>query len=170
MFEGDKFGNFIIHRLRGEEEDKLKTSLNIPYGGYLNSAGIKLIDSAHYYVGETITSLEKCVLNPGGAEVIIYSTIFGGIGVFYPLKNREDVDFFVHLETHMRQNAPPIAGRRHIDFRSSYFPVKNCVDGDLCEQFGSMSRDVQKHITSEMVMKDPNTIKKRIEILRSHII
>merc|ERR1711991_634283 len=67
---GDKFGNLVVHRLRGEEEDKLKTSLNIPYGGYLNSAGIKLVDSVHYYVGETITSLEKAVLNPGGAEVI----------------------------------------------------------------------------------------------------
>ena len=48
---------------------------------------------------------------------------------------REDWDFFSHLEMHMRQEQPPLAGRDHLAFRSFYFPVKDVIDGDLCEQY-----------------------------------
>ena len=35
----------------------------------------------------------------------------------------------------MRQEQPPLAGRDHLAFRSFYFPVKDVIDGDLCEQY-----------------------------------
>lgn len=56
-------------------------------------------------------------------------------GALLPFSSREDVDFFSHLEMHLRQEQPPLAGRDHLGFRSYYFPVKDTIDGDLCEQF-----------------------------------
>lgn len=40
-----------------------------------------------------------------------------------PFASREDVDFFSHLEMHLRQEHPPLAGRDHMSYRGSYFPV-----------------------------------------------
>jgi CPSF A subunit region len=60
-------------------------------------------------------------------------------GVLLPFTSREDVDFFSHLEMHLRQDHPPLCGRDHLSFRSAYFPVKDTVDGDLCEQFPQVS-------------------------------
>ena len=40
-----------------------------------------------------------------------------------PFTSREDVDFFSHLEMHLRQEHPPLAGRDHMAFRSAYYPV-----------------------------------------------
>lgn len=55
-----------------------------------------------------------------------------------PFTSREDVDFFVHLEMYLRQENPPLCGRDHLAFRSAYFPVKDVVDGDLCEQYAQV--------------------------------
>lgn len=55
-----------------------------------------------------------------------------------PFTSREDVDFFVHLEMYLRQEHPPLCGRDHLAFRSAYFPVKDVVDGDLCEQYAQV--------------------------------
>ena len=44
-----------------------------------------------------------------------------------PLK---DIDFFQHLEMHMRAELPSLAGRDHLSFRSYYVPAKvfnHCV-------------------------------------------
>ena len=56
-------------------------------------------------------------------------------GAFLPFTSREDMDFFSHLEMHLRQEHPPLSGRDHMSYRSSYFPVKDVIDGDLCEQY-----------------------------------
>ncbi len=71
-------------------------------------------------------------------QIVMYSTAMGSIGALYPFTSREDIDFFVHLEMHMRQEHPPLCGRDHMAFRSAYFPVKDVVDGDLCSQFPSV--------------------------------
>ena len=72
-------------------------------------------------------------------QVILYSTVMGSIGALYPFNSREDIDFFVHLEMHMRQEAQPLCGRDHMAFRSAYFPTKDVVDGDLCAQYPTVS-------------------------------
>ena len=56
-------------------------------------------------------------------------------GALLPFTSREDMDFFSHLEMHLRQEHPPLSGRDHMSYRSSYFPVKDVIDGDLCEQY-----------------------------------
>lgn len=117
----------------------------------------KLQNLSSFHVGDIITSLQKGSLVAGGQETIIYSTMMGGIGmnrsawlgecaslhqhdpccpgVFLPFVSKGDVDLFEHLEMHMRQEHPPLAGRDHMAFRSAYIPVRDCIDGDLCEQF-----------------------------------
>ena len=89
-------------------------------------------------------------LAPGGAEVLLYTTLSGAIGALIPFISKGDVDFFQHLEMSMRQAAPPLAGRDHLAYRSAYFPVKGCIDGDLVEQFLSLPHAKQKEIAEEM--------------------
>ena len=48
-------------------------------------------------------------------------------GAMVPFSSQEDVDFFSHLELHLRQEHPPLAGRDHMAFRGSYYPVSDLV-------------------------------------------
>ena len=41
-------------------------------------------------------------LLPTGAESIVYWTLYGGIGALQAFVSREDVDFFLRLEMHLR--------------------------------------------------------------------
>ena len=41
----------------------------------------ELTEEAHFHVGDTITSVSKSKLIEGGAEVVLYSTIAGAIGI-----------------------------------------------------------------------------------------
>lgn len=70
--------------------------------------------------------------------------------MFLPFNSREDVDFFSHIEMHLRQENPPLLGRDHLAYRSYYFPVKDVIDGDLCEQFAQVGSlcDSQHSMTS----------------------
>ena len=51
-------------------------------------------------------------------------------------------------------------------FRSYYAPVKNVIDGDLCEQFGALPADVQRRIAEEMD-RTPGEILKKLEQVRA---
>ena len=64
--------------------------------------------------------------------------VWSPTGALLPFTSREDVDFFSHLEMHLRAEAPPLAGRDHMAYRSAYFPVKDAIDGDLCEQYAQV--------------------------------
>ena len=97
----------------------------------LNGAPSKADEIAQFHVGETVTSLQKVSLGAGCAEVILYTTIHGGIGALLPFTSKEDVSFCSTLEMHLRQEAPPLCGRDQLFFRSAYFPVKAVTDGDF---------------------------------------
>ena len=73
---------------------------------------------------EPSVSTQKATLIPGGSESLVYTTISGTIGVLVPFTSHEDMDFFQHLEMHMRSENAPLCGRDHLSFRSYYFPVK----------------------------------------------
>ena len=81
-----------------------------------------------------IILFQKANLIPGGNDSLVFTTISGTVGILVPFTSREDHDFFQHLEMHMRAENPPLAGRDHLSYRSYYYPVKNVIDGDLCEQ------------------------------------
>lgn len=80
----------------------------------------------------------------------------------------QDMDFFLHLEMHMRQEHPPLSGRDHLAFRSSYFPVRACVDGDLCGQFPALPAAKQKAIAEELE-RAPGEVLKKLEDMRNKI-
>jgi hypothetical protein len=73
------------------------------------SAAHKVDCAAIYHVGETVHSLTKATLQPGGLEALVYSTLLGGVGAMVPFSSKDDVEFFQQLEMHMRQevNGPP---------------------------------------------------------------
>jgi splicing factor 3B subunit 3 len=121
------------------------------------------------YAGDTVTSIQKSSLVPGGSEALIYSTMSGSIGALLPFTSREDVDFFSHLEMHLRQENPPICGRDHLSYRSYYFPVKNVIDGDLCEQYTLLDGEKQRTIAGELD-RSPAEVMKKLEGKFEHVI
>ena len=54
--------------------------------------------------------------------------ILSRAGAMVPFASQEDVDFFSHLELHLRQDHPPLGGRDHMAFRGSYYPVRQSQD------------------------------------------
>ncbi|KAG7153498.1 Splicing factor 3B subunit 3-like [Homarus americanus] len=78
----------------------------------------------------------------------------------------ETVNTLENLEMHMRSEHPPLCGRDHLSFRSYFFPVKNVIDGDICEQLNMVDQAKQRSI-SEDLDKTPNELSKRLEDIRT---
>ena len=95
-------------------------------------------------------------------------TILGEIGALVPLTTKEDVDFFSHLEMHLRQENAPLCGNDHLRYRSSYNPVRNVIDGGLCEQFSQISTELQGRIAEELD-RTPGEVMKKLEDVRNKI-
>ena len=83
-----------------------------------------------------------------------------------PFTSHEDHEFFQHLEMHLRADNPPLSGRDHLTYRSSYFPVKNVLDGDLCEQYNNLEPSKQKSIAEELD-RTPAEVSKKLEDIRT---
>jgi splicing factor 3B subunit 3 len=138
--------------------------------GYLGGASHKLMDLIEFFVGDTITSLNRAILVMGGVEILVYTTLQGAIGCLIPFSTKEDVVFFQHLEMLLRQEEATLSlgGRAHLSYRSYYHPVKCCIDGDLCEQFSLLSVDRQQELASQMD-RTPHDILRKLEDLRYRV-
>jgi len=173
MVGGDKFGNIFVARLPDKVNDDLvddPTGMKVrPDSGLLNGAPHKLNEIVQYHVGEAILSIQRAALVPGGTEVIVYVTVMGGIGCLLPFTSRDDVDFFQHLEMHMRQAQTPLCGRDHLAYRSYYYPCKDVVDGDLCEQFNLLKFETQEQIANELD-RNPNEVLKKLDDIRNRVL
>lgn len=170
MVGADKFGNVVVVRLPEDITDEVDED---PTGnkalwdrGVLNGASQKADVIANFHIGEVITSLQKATLIPGGSESLVYTTLSGAIGMLVPFTSHEDHDFFQHLEMHIRSEIPPLCGRDHLAFRSYYHPVKNVLDGDLCEMFNSLDLAKQKVIAEELD-RTPSEVSKKLEDIRT---
>lgn len=158
MCGADKFGNIFLARLPEDISIQvfilffnfnlinLKKVEDDPTGGklaaitsHLHGAPHRLESIIQFHNGDIITSLTLSSMQPGGQDIIFYTTLMGSFGALLPFQSRSDVDFFQHLEMYMRQECPPLCGRDHLMYRSYYFPVKDVIDGDLCEQFAAVS-------------------------------
>lgn len=100
---------------------------------------------------------------------MIYSTVGGSVGALFPLDYKEDVDFFQHLEMHMRLEAPPLLGRDHLAYRSYYFPCRNVIDGDFCEMFLTLKRRFQDTI-ADGLDRTTGEVLKKLEEVRNKIL
>ncbi|XP_054165050.1 splicing factor 3B subunit 3-like isoform X2 [Oppia nitens] len=166
----DKFGNVVVIRLPqgiNDEVDEDPTGVKSLWDrGWLGGASQKADILCNFHVGEIILSMQRATLIPGLSEALIYTTISGTIGVLVPFTSHEDHDFFTHLEMHMRSENGPLCGRDHLSFRSYYYPVKNVIDGDLCEQFNSIDAPKQKSIAEDMD-RIPAEVSKKLEDIRT---
>eukprot|EP00249_Psilotum_nudum_P023101 c28748_g1_i1 orf=75-3716(+) len=173
MAGADKFGNIYFVRLPHDVSEEIEDD---PTGGRikwelgkLNGAPNKFEEIIQFHVGDVVTCLQKASLIPGGGECVLYGTVMGSVGALLPFTSREDVDFFSHLEMHLRQENPPLCGRDHMGYRSAYFPVKDVIDGDLCEQYPTLAPDMQRKIADELD-RTPGEILKKLEDIRNRII
>jgi splicing factor 3B subunit 3 len=168
----DKFENFFVVRVpAGIEEDAEDdpTSSRFKWeNGMLNGAQSKLEQISQYFIGEVSTALQK-VTTTKGVELIYCATTMGGICAFVPFETKEDLDFFTHLEMFLRIEAQPLAGRDHVMFRSSYAPVKDVIDGDLCEMFTTLDFSKQR-VMAEELSRNPAEVSKKLEQSRSKIL
>lgn len=168
----DKFGNVIVLRLPEDTNDDVAESSGgsrlLWDQGLLNGAPNKVEVLTHYYLGETATSITKSALKLQGREVLLVSTITGGVFAFVPSKSKEEVSFFQHLEMFMRQEYTNLCQRDHLSYRSYFAPVKSTVDGDLCERFATLSYNKQKEFGDD-VDRTPAEIIKKLEELRDFI-
>ncbi|XP_006293329.2 spliceosome-associated protein 130 A [Capsella rubella] len=173
MAGADKFGNVYFVRLPqdvSEEIEEDPTGGKIKWEqGKLNGAPNKVDEIVQFHVGDVVTCMQKASMIPGGSESLMYGTVMGSIGALHAFTSRDDVDFFSHLEMHMRQEYPPLCGRDHMAYRSAYFPVKDVIDGDLCEQFPTLPMDLQRKIADELD-RTPAEILKKLEDARNKII
>lgn len=151
---GDKFGNISIIRLPQDVNDEVDddpTGLKSLWDrGWLGGASQKAEAICNFHVGDQVLSLSKASLIPGFSEALVYTTISGAVGVLVPFTSHEQLNFFQHLEMYMRSENPPLCGRDHLAYRSFYFPIKNVIDGDLCEQFNSLEFTKQKSIAQDL--------------------
>lgn len=69
-------------------------------------------------------AMQKCLLAPGGSEIILFGTVLGGLGALLPLQTQKEVEMLQHLEMLMRNEDLSLVARDHTFFRSAYFPVK----------------------------------------------
>jgi splicing factor 3B subunit 3 len=172
MAGADKFGNVFVSRLAVDVsrtiEDDPTGGKNASFRSTLGGAQHKTSCAAQFHVGETVCALTKGTLVSGGKESLLYASLNGTLGALAPFTSRDDVDFCTHLEMHMRQEAPPLLGRDHLSFRSAYFPVKDVVDGDLCEQFSLLDADAQRRVAEDMD-HSVGEILKRLEDLRAAV-
>ena len=140
----DKFGNIFINRIPDSLAQIITADPScsrITERPYLQGAPYKCNTIADFHIGELISHLEKGILMIGGRECIVYSGILGRIGLLVPFQRRSEFDLVQLLESAMRQECGDLFGRDHFAYRSSYSPVQNVVDGDLCEMFYRLSQE-----------------------------
>ncbi|KAL3920774.1 MAG: hypothetical protein SGPRY_005132 [Prymnesium sp.] len=183
----DKFGNIFVSRLPQEVSDDVDDAQLLSSGVNevmaLNGAPCKADELVQFHVGELVTSLQKVSLGAGHDEVLLYTTIMGGVGALLPFSSKEDLELCQALEMHLRQEAPPLSGKDQLVFRSSYFPLKGVVDGDFCCIFNrqatqrsvlnkesSLLPPEEQRAIAEELDRTPAEISKKLEELSSRII
>lgn len=166
---GDKFGNIFINRLDekiSNQVDQDPTGAGVMHEKQqLMGAPHKTKMLTHFHVGDIVTSIHKVSLVVGGREVLLYTGIHGTIGVLVPLASKDDVDFIITLEQHMRGQQLSLVGRDQLAWRGYYVPVKATVDGDLCEMFSRLPAQKQGEIASELD-RTVGEVLKKLEQLR----
>lgn len=168
----DKFGNVWVLQLPHKASDDVENATGSRLlwdQGLLNGAPSKADMLTHYFLGEAPTSMFKCRLVPGGREVMLVATVMGGIYAFLPFSAKEDIDFYQHLEMYMRQEWPSLVQRDHLSYRSYFMPVKNTVDGDLCERYSSMPASKQKELADDL-NRTPTEMMKKLEDTRNSLL
>ena len=70
--------------------------------------------------------------------------------------------FQENLELNIRKECSTLSGWSHFAYRSYYIPLREVVDGSLCEMFFDLSLECQTNIANNME-REIDDIKKKIE-------
>jgi splicing factor 3B subunit 3 len=169
---GDKFGTIFVNRLDADISKAMSEdhtgNLAMFDRGFSQGAAHKLSIAASFFVGETITSITKTSLVPGGRELLLYTTLLGTVGILIPFTSKADVEFFQLLEMTLRQELPPLCGRHHLAFRSLLSPVHNTIDGDLCEMYNGLGNE-KKRVIAESLDRTVAEVSKKLDDIRSRV-
>lgn len=172
----DKFGNFFILRLGDDVNEDAEGGSSAGGGtarlmwdqGFLNGAPNKLDTVCNYYLGEAATCITKCTFKMQGKDVLLVSTVSGGLIAMVPIISKEDGVFFQHLEMYLRQEFGNLVQRDHLSFRSYFGPVKAVMDGELCERYTALPLSKQKDFATD-ADRTPTEVIKKLEELRDFI-
>lgn len=167
---GDKFGNIFVLRLPDSANDDLQSTAagNLWDQGLLNGAPNKLELLAHYYLSELPTAIANVTMKLNGRQVLVISTVTGGIFSLLPTRSKDEATMFQQLEMFLRQEFVNVCQRDHLAFRSLYAPVKSIVDVTLCERYMSLPFAKQKEF-AESVDRTPTEIVKKLEETRDFV-
>ncbi|KAI0559796.1 splicing factor 3B subunit 3 SF3B3 [Gracilaria domingensis] len=178
------FGNVFVLRIPPElasEAEELMGVVALEKGAGIGGSvrgTHQLSVEACIHVGGTVVGLSLGRLNgrtaiemgPQGEDdesqnAIIYATMDGAVGVLVPLAAWNDAEFVRLVEHEMRRRYTTICGRDHLAYRSSFYAVKNVVDGDLCEMLGALPHeDILK--CCNVIGQPVSEVMRRIEELR----
>ena len=160
----------------------------------IGSAPYKLDTIIEHYVGDTVLAFDKIALVANATPSLLYFTLGGSIHALIPLASRSELFFFQKLELLLRDYFTKgtdrplhssassqdgsgglsalhslgilgLAGNEHVRYRSSFQPVRNCIDGSLIQAFGTLSSGVQHAIAHELDLK-PSQILRKIDDFR----
>jgi splicing factor 3B subunit 3 len=133
--------------------------------GLLNGAPNKVEILANFYLNDIPTQILKTSLKQQGKDVLLISTIQGGLYTLIPCKSKSEWQFFNHLEMFLRQEFMNLCQRDHLSYRSYYYPVKNIIDGELCLKFiNALPYAKQKEFAENVDMNMMEIMKKLEEI------
>jgi splicing factor 3B subunit 3 len=163
---GDKFGTISVLRLPdncNDEHMNLITGGNLWDQGLLNGAPNKAETIASFYLNDIPTQILKTAFKSGGREILLISTIEGGLYTLIPSKSKDEWLFYNHLEMFMRQEYTNLCQRDHLSYRSYHIPAKNIVDGELCLKFINSLNYVKQCEFAENVDRSMMEILKKLE-------
>ena len=168
---GDKFGNISVLRLpRDADAQAIDVSgTRALWDSSRDDLTPKLETLCTYHVGEVVTGMTRASLVAGGSESLIYTTVTGRIGALVPFTSRDTVGFYCELEGILRNDAPRPTGREPQAYRSYYAPVKNVIDGDLCELYAKLLFEKQKKI-AESLDRNVGEVIKKLEDTRNELL
>lgn len=85
-------------------------------------------------------------------------------------KEELDLGLSKKVQDNVPEGAYSIVGRDHLKYRSYYGPVRNIVDGDLCERFFDLSNAERTFLCNEAKALSPEIIIKYLNDIRTNCI
>lgn len=180
----DKFGNIFILRVPTElgsiGGEVPLTSVPMLEGSRAATSIVphKLSVEASYHVGSIVAGFARGSMAVktteqiekfDGDEALIYSTLSGTIGILAPMHTQSDIDFARALEKEMRARHQSLCGRDHTSYRSSFYPSKHVVDGDLCQLFTGMALADREQCASTLGRSIEDVDRKLAELHTSYV-
>ncbi|OMH80520.1 Splicing factor 3B subunit 3 [Zancudomyces culisetae] len=116
---------------------------------HLQHSSASASGSSQYPNGTAVAPHSTSSSTAPKAPVLIYFTLLGQIGAMIPLTNKHtDVEFFQTLEMHLRSSTSSHLfsklGNSHITYKSRVSPVKNIIDGSLCELYSNLPLKIHR--------------------------